>query len=145
MSVLNFPSNPSINDLYNAGNKIWQWNGTAWDIINALDVQQTTVTTGEIVDGVLNVDLHYNIIEVNLNQNITNITFSNMPLLGEKAFTLIFIADGTSRSIAWPSSIKWPSNSPPSVTSTLNKKDIFNIFTYDNGVNYYSFVTGQDM
>ena len=30
MAALNFPSSPSLNQLYTANNATWQWNGTAW-------------------------------------------------------------------------------------------------------------------
>ena len=33
--ALDFPTNPSVNQIYTYGGRSWQWNGTAWDVYNA--------------------------------------------------------------------------------------------------------------
>ena len=30
MSNNNFPNNPSLNDIYNANDRRWKWNGSSW-------------------------------------------------------------------------------------------------------------------
>lgn len=32
MAIIDFPTNPSLNDIYNFDGKTWIWNGYAWDI-----------------------------------------------------------------------------------------------------------------
>lgn len=51
MPDLNFPSSPSLNDIYSFGNKTWVWNGTAWQIqssgaINGLPIGNSSPSTG---------------------------------------------------------------------------------------------------
>lgn len=36
MSVLSFPLNPTIGQIYSVGNKVWQWNGVAWAVQRAI-------------------------------------------------------------------------------------------------------------
>ena len=38
---LNFPTSPSLNDIYTSGSSSWRWNGTAWVALG-----QYTVVTG---------------------------------------------------------------------------------------------------
>jgi hypothetical protein len=33
--ALDFPTSPSLNEIYTYGGRSWQWNGTAWDVYNA--------------------------------------------------------------------------------------------------------------
>lgn len=35
MSTINFPTNPTLNQLYSFGVRTWQWNGAAWILVNA--------------------------------------------------------------------------------------------------------------
>lgn len=32
--ALNFPSNPSLNQIYTVGDQSWKWNGTSWIIVS---------------------------------------------------------------------------------------------------------------
>lgn len=99
-----------------------------------------------ISSGALTLDLSTgNIFNVNLNATITIMTISNVPTSSFAAnFTLIFTADGTPRAVAWPLSIKWPSGTPPTLTSTNGKRDTFAFITTDGGTNWYGFVGGQN-
>jgi hypothetical protein len=57
-------------------------------------------------------------------------------------FRLIVKQDGTgSRTITWPSSVKWPSNTAPTITATASKADIFD-FSSD-GTNWFGVTAGQ--
>lgn len=59
-----------------------------------------------------------------------------------KSFLLIQKQDATgSRTASWPASVKWPSSTAPTITSTASKADIF-AFTAD-GINWYGRVVGQ--
>lgn len=99
------------------------------------------ISTGE-----LTLDLSTgNIFNVSLNASITIMTITNIPSSSFAAnFTLIFTADGTPRAVAWAPSIKWPSGTAPTLTSTNGKKDTFAFITTDGGTNWYGFVGGQN-
>ncbi len=87
-----------------------------------------------------------NIFNVSLNASITLITISNVPSSSFAVnFTLIFTPDGTPRTVAWPISIKWPSVTAPTLTSTVGKRDVFSFVTTDGGTNWYGFVGGQNI
>lgn len=61
MSLLNFPTNPTVGQTYTIGNNTWKWNGTAWVkltsgtdspiIINTITNSTSTVTGSLIVVG----------------------------------------------------------------------------------------------
>ena len=38
MPTLNFPGNPTLNDIYTFNGRSWQWNGTAWQQLNAASI-----------------------------------------------------------------------------------------------------------
>ena len=100
-----------------------------------------------ISSGTLTLDLRLaNFFYVTLNQNITTLTINNTELTNNvSSFAVLFTADGTARSITWPASFDWPSGIAPSLTSTNGKKDLFFFITHDGGVNWYSFISGQNM
>jgi hypothetical protein len=43
--MLNYPSNPSLNDVYSYGDKTWTFNGVAWDL------SSITLTTSSVIEG----------------------------------------------------------------------------------------------
>lgn len=52
MSTINFPQNPTLNELYPFGGKTWQWNGSYWGIysgtsLSIVDINYSA-TTGEL-------------------------------------------------------------------------------------------------
>ena len=61
MSLLNFPTNPTIGDTYTIGTNTWSWNGTAWVkltsssgspiIINTVTLSTSTVTGSIVITG----------------------------------------------------------------------------------------------
>ncbi len=58
-------------------------------------------------------------------------TFSN-PATGA-TYRLEVLQDGTgSRTVTWPATVKWDNGTTPTLTTTLNKKDIFD-FYYNGG------------
>jgi len=83
---------------------------------------------------------------VALNANITSISLTNFPTSGNTAsFTIMFTADGTARTVTWPTSIKWSSGVAPTLTSTATKVDVFNFFSRDGGTTVYGFTSGQNL
>jgi len=102
-------------------------------------------TAPTISAGVLALDCTLgNVFHVSLNAAITSITFSNIPT-GAYGLTLAFTMDGTARAVTWGSAIKWASGgTAPTLTSTLNKVDIFCLTTWDSGTTWFSMVGGQN-
>ena len=87
---------------------------------------------------------------VNLNSNITTLTISNAPATTNavSGFVVIFTADGTARSVTWPSTtpnVRWANGTAPTLTSTNNKRDVLTFFTTDNGSTYNAFISGQNL
>jgi hypothetical protein len=80
---------------------------------------------------------------VSLNSAITTFTVTNVPA-GSSAFTLIFTADGTPRSVTWGAAITWSSATAPTLTSTANKQDVFTFLTLNGGTNWLGFTGGQN-
>ena len=81
---------------------------------------------------------------VTLNQNVT-VTFSSPPASPKVfSFMLQFIADGTGYITTWPASVKLPSATPPTITTTNGKIDTFTFITHDGGTNWFGIVNGQN-
>jgi hypothetical protein len=111
--------------------------------LNTADKQVTaTISAGTLA---LNLNTA-SVFAVSLNANITSITFSNVQASGlTSSFVLIFTADGTARTVAWPASFYWPSGTAPTITSTNGKDDVFVFFTYDGGISWQAFISGQNL
>jgi len=104
-------------------------------------------TSPTITSGVLDLSLAtYTVFEFTLTQNVTSITLSNIPAAGTmSSFMIVITGDGTARTVTWPASFKWPSGTAPSITSTLNKKDVFVFFSSDGGSSWQAFISGQNL
>jgi hypothetical protein len=72
-----------------------------------------------------------------------NCTFTFPTATAGKGFTLLLKQDGTgSRTITWPSSVKWPASTAPTITSTASKGDKF-VFVGD-GTYWWGSNAGQN-
>lgn len=80
---------------------------------------------------------------VSLNSAITTFTVSNPPP-GASAFTLMFTADGTPRTVTWGTAVTWSGGTAPTLTSTANKQDVFTFLTLNGGLNWLAFTGGQN-
>lgn len=80
-----------------------------------------------------------------LTGNISSVSFTNIPTSPfSYAITLILIQDSTGgRTIDWPSEIKWPGGSAPTLTTTADKIDVVTLLTYDGGASWLGFLGGQ--
>lgn len=78
-----------------------------------------------------------------LNANVSTVSFSNINATFQ-SFVLEITANGTTRSITWPSSVKWAGGTAPTLTSTNGKKDVFTFTTRDGGTTWLAFVSGQN-
>ena len=116
------------------------WSRDLYGVRNLSEVS----ASASISSGTLTLDLSTaGVIYVSLNAAITTLTISNTQTAGSSAFTLIFTADGTPRTVTWGASILWPSATAPTLTSVVNKQDIFSFITLNGGSSWYGFVGGQ--
>jgi hypothetical protein len=105
-----------------------------------------TYTTPSISSGTLTLNLENgNVFRVSLNANITTLTISNPAGTGNAcSFTLIFNADGTARTVTWPTAVKWPGGTAPTLTSTNSRSDVFVFYTNDAGTTWYAMTAAQN-
>ena len=106
-----------------------------------------TYTTPTISAGTLTLNLeNSNVFRVSRNANISTITISNPPASGNAgSFTLIFDANGTSYTIAWPAAVKWPAGVAPTITTTAGRSDIFVLYTNNAGTTWYAMTAAQNL
>jgi len=100
-----------------------------------------TISSGTIV-----YDLSLsNVFAVSLNANITTSTVSNCAASGTtSSWQVMFTADGTLRTIVWPSGIVWASGTAPTMTSTNAKRDWIQLQSFDGCTTVFGFVLGQN-
>jgi hypothetical protein len=105
-----------------------------------------TYTTPSISSGTLTLNIENgNVFRVSLNANITTLTISNPPASDNAgSFTLIFNADGTARTVTWPSAVKWPGGTSPTLTSTNSRSDVFVFYTNNAGTTWYAMTAAQN-
>lgn len=104
-----------------------------------------TFASPTISSGNLTLDLSAsNFFKVSLNAAITAITITNTPASSAASFTLEFTADGTARSVTWPTAVKWTGGTAPTLTSTSTKTDTFVFYSTDTGTTWKAFVAGQN-
>lgn len=90
---LDFPSSPTLNQVYTFSGRSWIWNGTAWDVntsgaSSVAGVSSLTGTTGEVEVSGLTGD-----ITVGLPNNVT--ISGNLTVLGNINTNGYFLADGS--------------------------------------------------
>lgn len=97
---------------------------------------RNTVTALSIVAGVVNIDCSLgDYFSLALTENVTSITFSNLPGSGKGASLMVYITqDATPRTVSWPASFKWTGGVPGTVSTGSGVKDTLAITTFDNGV-----------
>ena len=106
-----------------------------------------TYTTPTISAGTLTLNIENgNVFRVSRNANITTLTISNPPASGNAgSFTLIFDANGTSYTIAWPAAVKWPAGVAPTITTTAGRSDVFVFYTNNAGTTWYAMTAAQNL
>lgn len=113
--------------------------------LNGIQTLSEVSASAAITGGNLTLDLSTaGIFYVSLNGSITTLNISNTQTPGASSFTLIFIADGTPRTVTWGGSILWPGGTAPTLTSTNGKEDIFSFITIDGGTTWFAFNGGQN-
>lgn len=112
-------------------------NGTtaAW---SASPGARQTVTAETSSSGVVdfdwsNGDYH----TLTLSENVSSITFSNLPGAGNGATMMIRITqDSTARTVTWPSSFRWEGGVAGAVSTGSGAVDVLAITTFDNGTTW---------
>ena len=105
-----------------------------------------TYTTPAISSGTLTLNLENgNVFRVTRNANISTLTISNPAASGNAcSFTLIFDANGTSYTITWPTAVKWPGGTAPTITTTNSRSDMFVFYTNNAGTTWYAMTAAQN-
>ena len=106
-----------------------------------------TYTTPTISAGTLTLNIENgNVFRVSRNANISTVTISNPSGTGNAcSFTLIFDANGTSYTIAWPAAVKWPAGVAPTITTTSGRSDVFVFYTNNEGTTWYAMTAAQNL
>jgi hypothetical protein len=101
--------------------------------------------TPSISTNVLTLDIaNGNHATITMDQNITTLTINNPSTSGDVCMLrLSLVQDGTgSRTITWPSAIKWPGGTAPVLTTTASRQDEFVLITEDAGTTWTASVRG---
>lgn len=74
-----------------------------------------------------------------------NCTFTFPTAAAGKSFTVVLIQDGVgTRTATWPGTVQWPSGVAPTLTATINKRDVLTFLCVD-GTNWLGLVAGQNL
>ena len=106
-----------------------------------------TSPTLSVTKGTLTVDVKAgNVFEATLTEDIVSLILTNPPAAGLASASCLIIKqdDRGGRTLAWPSSIRWPGGNRPIVSAAKNAVDFYVFITRDGGVTWYGFVGGQD-
>ena len=104
-------------------------------------------TTASITNNVLTINLTTStLFNVNMTAAINTVTITNVAASGTiSSFILALNNQGSVYSVVWPTSFRWSGGTAPTLTGTLNKKDVIVAYTDDSGSNYYAFVSGNNL
>jgi hypothetical protein len=70
------------------------------------------------------------------------LTFSNPPASPKAGSFTLFVTNGSSATLTWPTTVRWPGGNKPDLTAS--GKDIIVFTTIDGGINWYGFLSGAD-
>ncbi|MGH3609142.1 MAG: hypothetical protein ACRDRD_13765 [Pseudonocardiaceae bacterium] len=87
------------------------------------------------------------VFDVTLAVATTTFSFTN-PVGGGavNSFTLWLRQDGTGgRAVVWPASVKWPSGLAPTISTGINKLDVYSFSSRDGGTTWLGFTAAQDL
>lgn len=125
--ALNFPSSPSVNQIYSDSGKSWKWNGTSWISNNNTFIGTVQSVSASTIDCQVS-----NYFTKEVSSNIT-FTFSNPPA-ANTSYSFILEITHTGGTITWPASVSWPDGIAPSLSTP--KTHMFVFITDDGGTNW---------
>jgi hypothetical protein len=101
--------------------------------------------SADYAGGIVQIDLSLgNIYRINLTANVADFNITKNPTaLQAGSFTLIYIGDGTPRTVSWGTEVTWPGGAP-SVTTAAGNMDIYSFFTVNSGTEYVGYVLAQN-
>lgn len=119
--------------------------GTLTGTVNISSVTETKQTP-VITANTLTLNLASAVVfHVNLNSAITTFTLTNVPASPRVySFALQLSADGTSRSVVWPTGTRWSGGTAPTLTTTAGKVDTFTFLTHDGGTSWFGYTNDQN-
>ena len=97
------------------------------------------VTSVTSASGVANIDCDLGeLFKITLTENITSLTFSNLPGSGNGKTVMLQITQHASaaKTFAWPASFKWAGGAAPSISTGASAVDMLAITTFDNGTTW---------
>jgi len=121
-----------INDI----RTIWMYAGSKWNDIGGVYKRYDTGSGSGTQSINFNSSSSAHVTREFTLTGTTTFTFDNPPKAGT-CITVTVIQDSTgSRTLSWPSTVKWSGGTAPTLTTTGNKRDSFTF--YWNGSNYYN-------
>jgi hypothetical protein len=86
-----------------------------------------------------------NMFYTTLSENITTVTFSNLPASGQFAsWSWEITQDSSARTITWPAAVEWSGGTAITLSTGSGAKDVVNFWTRDGGTTIGATVVGQD-
>jgi hypothetical protein len=130
---------------------ILRYNGSSWvkenpELISTIN---TTSTNRAIA---LNYNFAQSFVANMQSSALHTVTLTNWPTtnpLRVLTATLIMKFPGTggaatTATVSWPSSVKWPGGTAPTITNKAGAIDVFSFVSYDNGASWLGFTGGQE-
>lgn len=145
MAALDFPSSPTLNQIYTANGTTYRWDGTAWVGYNKTLDNVILIAMKEVRAAIAasNIDLSLGNYFSKTISATTTFTVSNVPTTGTAASFIVDLTNGGSATVNWWSGVKWAGGTAPTLTAT--GRDVLGFFTYDGGTTWNGFVLGADV
>lgn len=137
--VINFPNDPSLNQVYQVGSVFYKWTGVKWKRTNVFEsfLVSEYSDIAEIPAGNILIEPEkYNYYKINFDADC-DITLPNASLYTSIVLELnreYSIEDVISPTITWSNNIQWQNNTAPTLTE-YSTNLLINFITY-NGVNW---------
>ncbi len=108
------------------------------------DYAETINALGDLGGGTDAIDFTAgNVVSATVSTSTQTFTFTNPPANGIAGSFTLFLTNGGSQTVNWPSSVDWAGGTAPSLTSS--GVDVLTFTTLDAGTTWYGFAAGTDM
>jgi hypothetical protein len=108
------------------------------------DYAETINAIGSTGGGTQDIDITAgNVVSATVDTSTNTFTFSNPSATGKACSFTLFLTNGGSQTVNWPSSVDWAGGTAPSLTSS--GVDVLTFTTLDAGTIWYGFAAGTDM